>query len=568
LLSAISALLLYLLESWKLCGACLRKLPAKTALKRTDNEIKALFFTLRSARDVASLLEITTQKLAYFAYRKRIYKTFEIPKRRGGTRTIAAPNNGLKILQMKLNHVLRLIYEPGQVVHGFTLNRSIVTNAQSHTKRRFVLNIDLKDFFGSIHFGRVRGMLMARPYYVGPAAATFIAQLCTLDGILPQGAPTSPIITNMICGRLDSNLKALAAKYRCRYTRYADDITISASLRSFPEALARIENSEGVRKIILGDDLLSVINGNGFAINNDKVRLLLPVERQEVTGLVTNRFPNVPRSYIRQLYGLLHAWRKYGGDATANEFFKSHDSKRRSGNAHLLTKVVWGRIDFVGRVRGKDDPIYRKLLIAFANLNPSYEIKVPDDIDTDFKVIRKALWVAESDSTQGTAFLLNGYGMATCAHILGEGNLLIYSPQDPTKRYPVKSWLKDDERDVAFLEVDGIPKLKELRIGDSTQLKLHDPITLLGFPEHSKGDHGIVTRGEVTAERRIRSGQNRILISSSIVAGNSGGPVLNSRNQVIGIAATGADKFESTTATSNYGVIPIETLIDFYKEIH
>jgi RNA-directed DNA polymerase len=546
----------------------LKILSPKVALKATDAEIMARFAALSSTRDVATLLEVTPKKLAYYAYRNRTYKTFEIKKRRGGMRVISAPANNLKLIQMKINYVLRLVYRTKGAVHGFAIGKSIVTNAAAHTKRHYILNIDLKDFFGSINFGRVRGMFMARPYSLGNGAATILAQLCTFNGVLPQGAPSSPIVTNMICGRLDSEIKKLAATYRCRYTRYADDITLSASLRSFPEALARLDTKETGPKCVVGEELTKVVKSNGFEVNPEKVRLLLPSQRQEVTGLVTNRFPNIPRAYIRQLGGLLHAWEIHGPDATANEFFKKHDPKCRVGaSADLMRRVVRGKIDFVGRVRGIDDPVYRKLLLAFSVLNPECNIHIADDIDTHFEVIRRALWVLEGPSTQGTAFMLEGCGLVTCAHVLGEEGLFLYSPSAPLLRYPVTGSRHDGDRDLAVLEAAGIPKYKELRVGDSTKLRLHDPITLMGFPEQTKGDQSIVHRGEVTSERRIRLGQARILISAPIVGGNSGGPVLDSRNRVIGIAATGADKFENTTATSNFGVIPVETLLDFCNEI-
>lgn len=360
----------------------MRNLPPKLALKRTDDQIKARFATLKTSYDVADILELPAQKVMYYAYKNRAYATFDIPKRRGGVRTISAPANNLKIIQMNLNRVLRLAYRTRAVVHGFALGKSIVTNAASHVRRRYVLNVDIRDFFGSINFGRVRGMLMAPPYSLGSGAATVIAQLCTFNGVLPQGAPTSPIITNMICGRLDSELITLALTHHCRYTRYADDITFSAATRSFPEALARFETSAANSRTVVGDELQKVIKSNGFEINVDKVRLQLPKERQEVTGLVTNRFANVPRPYVRHLRGLLHAWEKYGADRTADEFFKNHDSKRRgSGDAELLRRVARGKIEFVGRVRGADDPIYLKLLSSFAKLNPSCEIEIPDEID-------------------------------------------------------------------------------------------------------------------------------------------------------------------------------------------
>jgi diguanylate cyclase (GGDEF)-like protein len=117
-------------------------------------------------------------------------------------------------------------------------------------------------------------------------------------------------------------------------------------------------------------------------VNPDKVRLSSQRERQEVTGLISNRFPNVHRSYVRQLRGLRHAWERYGVDAAAKEFFTQYDTKvRTGGSTTLLKKVVLGKIAFVGRVRGGDDPIYLKLLAAFAKLNPEFKIQIPEGAD-------------------------------------------------------------------------------------------------------------------------------------------------------------------------------------------
>ena len=518
--------------------------------------MKQRFGSLSSLADLALLLEIPAKTLAYYAYKNRAYIKFEIPKRRSGTRTISAPANKLKIIQQKLNHVLRLIYRTRTVVHGFALGRSIVTNASSHTKSRYVLNVDLKDFFGAVNFGRLRGMLMAQPYSVGATAATMIAQLCTCDDKLPQGAPTSPILTNMICGRLDSQLKQLAITYRCNYTRYADDITFSTSLRSFPAALAEIIGTTATT--VIGAELLVTIEANGFEVNPDKVRLQQWRQRQEVTGLVANKFPNVARSYIRQLRAIMYAWKKFGAENTAKDFFTKHYHKSSSGDADKLRRVIRGRIEFVGQVRGKDDPIFRRLLLDFGILNPAYGIEVGDDIDTDFRTIKTALWVYESESTQGTAFMLEQYGLVTCAHVLGEQHC-VYKAMEPLKKYKATVVRQDIDVDLALLQPEGVPKGKQLKVGESNKLKTQDPITLLGFPEHHKGDEGVVIRGHVTG-RRTRLGQERILISPPIVSGNSGGPVLDSRNRVIGVAATGPDKFENITKTVDYGVIPVESL--------
>jgi RNA-directed DNA polymerase len=174
-------------------------------LQATDDELRAKFAALHSRGDVADLLEVSVKRLAFHLYKvpaTKRYATFEVPKRSGGRRTISAPISALKILQRKLAHVFSLIYEPKAATHGFVPARSIVTNAQRHIKAKFVLNVDLKDLFPSINFGRVRGLLMAVPYGLYHGCATILAQLCCNDNALPQGAPTSPAVSNMICARL------------------------------------------------------------------------------------------------------------------------------------------------------------------------------------------------------------------------------------------------------------------------------------------------------------------------------------------------------------------------------
>src|SRR5690606_8958560 len=131
---------------------------------------------------------------------------------------LSIPTESLKIIQQKLNQVLQLVYKPKLSTHGFVNNRSIVTNADAHIKKkkhRYILNVDIKDFFPSINFGRVRGMFMAPPYNQPEHVATVLAQICCSNNELPQGAPTSPIVSNMICAQMDSQLQQLAKPHRC-----------------------------------------------------------------------------------------------------------------------------------------------------------------------------------------------------------------------------------------------------------------------------------------------------------------------------------------------------------------
>lgn len=150
-----------------------------------------------------------------------MYRTFHFNKKKGGQRQIDSPDKILRAVQKKLAYVLNLLYIPKPSVYGFIKNRNILENAKKHEKQKLILNIDLKDFFHQIHFGRIRGLFLKPPYEIGEKSATVIAQIACLNGKLPQG---SPILTNIVCSSLDSQLIKFAKENSIHYTRYADDI--------------------------------------------------------------------------------------------------------------------------------------------------------------------------------------------------------------------------------------------------------------------------------------------------------------------------------------------------------
>ena len=349
------------------------RLPLSHRLSGTPEGLKQRFLSLETPQDVADLLEVGLDRLHYHIYvvpRKSRYTMFEIPKKRGGTRTISAPATALKIIQQKVNEVLLHVYSGKPSVHSFVPSRSILTNARVHTGRKNVLNVDLKDFYPSINFGRVRGMFMGPPYKLNSTVATVLAQICCFNNQLPQGAPSSPIVSNMICAKMDSQLQSLARQNRCHYTRYADDITFSTNLRDFPPNLATISD---LGQAETGVELKRVIAENGFEVNTSKVRLLHRNRRQEVTGLVVNEFPNIRRKLVRQIRAMLHAWEKFGLEAAEEEFLSHYDRKHRSPQKDppSFKRVVKGKIDFLGMVRGKDDAIYLALRRWLGALDPS-----------------------------------------------------------------------------------------------------------------------------------------------------------------------------------------------------
>lgn len=268
---------------------------------------------LKNRADFADFLGIPLKKLTYLLYVKKpenCYSTFEIPKKNGDLRKISAPNDALSSIQRNLSVELskrqKEIWEEKNIrpniSHAFEKDKGIISNARVHRNKRFVLNLDLENFFGSIHFGRVRGFFMKnRDYKVPTEVATIIAQLCCFQGSLPQGAPSSPIITNLVCQIFDFHVLKLAKKYKLDYTRYADDLTFSTNDTKFLQL-----------KDSFLEDLEVVIQKNGFKINKSKTRLSYRSSKQKVTGLVVNKKLNVDRNYCRETKAMAYNLYKTG----------------------------------------------------------------------------------------------------------------------------------------------------------------------------------------------------------------------------------------------------------------
>lgn len=265
------------------------------------------FKDIQSRNDLADFLKIPRKKLTYILYvikADSYYTSFKIPKRNGESRIICAPHNDLKNLQISLYNALfqyqeqlrNLMHSTTNVSHGFEKGKNIISNAKIHRNKRYVLNIDLKNFFESFHFGRVVGYFQKNKNFLLPReVAIIIAQITCYNGSLPQGAPTSPIITNLIFQIVDMQILKIAKKYKLDYTRYADDLTFSTNNSNF---------------LNLKEDFLSeistLISKSGFSINQKKTRLLYKDSRQEVTGLIVNKKINVSRAYVRKTRAMAH----------------------------------------------------------------------------------------------------------------------------------------------------------------------------------------------------------------------------------------------------------------------
>lgn len=221
------------------------------------------------------------------------YREFTIPKRAGGSRRIAAPAPDLKQLQRRILQRLLSRLKAHQSATGFERGRSIVTNALVHARKPVVVRMDIKDFFGSTSAKRVEAYFRAVGW--SGEAARLLTRLSTHEGSLPQGAPTSPRLSNLVNVRLDARLSALARKLGAAYTRYADDITFSFSAEDRSAIGAAIVTT----KRVLADE--------GYALHQKrKLHIRRRHQQQLVTGLVVNDRPRLPRSTRRWLRAVEH----------------------------------------------------------------------------------------------------------------------------------------------------------------------------------------------------------------------------------------------------------------------
>lgn len=305
----------------------------------------------------------------YSAPNCNLYKQFQIRKKNGGFRLISAPKDySFKMMLHYVNEILKAIYTPSIFANGFVEDRSVVDNAMVHQGMNYIFNTDLKDFFPSIHRHRVCERLKCKPQNLNPEIAEVLSRLCSMMGgipgkgtvpyILPQGAPTSPILSNMVCDKLDRRLGGLAKRFNLNYSRYADDITFSSMHNVYQE-------DSTFRK-----RLSDIIETEGFAINKSKTRLQKRGSRQEVTGLVVNSKVNVSQRYVRDIRNILYIWDKYGYNTAYGRFFvkykqdKGHIKKGIPG----LSEVIRGKLLYLKMVKGEDDSTYRRLYAKYTSL--------------------------------------------------------------------------------------------------------------------------------------------------------------------------------------------------------
>ncbi|MCG3879368.1 RNA-directed DNA polymerase [Psychrobacter sp. Ps6] len=278
---------------------------------------------------LADAVNLSVPQLKALCYQREVatnipYTHFTINKRNGTPRQIWSPIPRLKFVQRWiLENILNNLTTHG-AAHGFVRGKSIVTNAAVHSNSALLIKLDVKDFFPSVHWRRVKGVFRHAGY--PEQIATLLALLCTesprqmvqqngktyyvalSDRALPQGAPTSPALTNIVCLNLDRRLTGLADKMGLRYSRYADDLTFSlpANSTSTENATQPSDHNQLIGQLL--GSVHKILREEGFILNGDKTRIIRMGNQHTVTGMVVNGegVPRVPRKIKRMLRAALH----------------------------------------------------------------------------------------------------------------------------------------------------------------------------------------------------------------------------------------------------------------------
>ena len=291
------------------------------------------------------------------------YKVFEIKKKSGGKRVIAAPAISLKTLQTAL---LRLLGEEevSFVSTGFRKGKSIKDNAIPHVNKKIVVNIDIKEFFSSTTFNQIVNLTKKfKTFNLSENAANLFSEICCYKGTLPTGAPTSPILSNLILKEFDFIILSFCKKNKITYTRYADDLTFSG-------------NDNSVLSIIRFSE--TILNNFGYDLEKKKTNIFRKGRRQVVTGIVVNKKINIARATRRKLRAAIHGFQTINSKPTASKKLSANKIqdiktlKEPTWNGKKLSLAeLKGHIAFNNMI----NPISTKSMIEKFNAIPSNPIK-------------------------------------------------------------------------------------------------------------------------------------------------------------------------------------------------
>ena len=526
-----------------------------------------MHFEINTIEDLCTYINVYPNFLRYVLFvKKNKYKPFLIPKKDGNYRCIDAPCDELKYIQRQLLKFLENNYKFLDYQHGFIKGKSCVSNAKCHINKRFVLNGDIKDFFNQIHFGRVRGLFMNQPFNYSNRVATIIAKIVCYDKKLPQGAPTSPIISNMICYTMDKQLNYIAKRNNCKYTRYADDITFSTDAETFPKEIAELKGD----KIYFSEKIVKIVNGGypkGFEFNSNKTKLYKRYVRQEVTGIVVNKKTNVNSEYIKNIRAILHNITVKGFidsyEKTFNIKIKNEESAKRK-----LFNFLAGKISYLKMVKGDTDNLYIKYAGEFNKAFKTKTFDITEEVRIQ-KYASKRCYVIECGLSYGSGFSIEKDQVCTSTHVLlNDMNFpsFIHSKENHKydEQFPIigdripltnikhqdlkndkyifdyKITKEDYENDIISLPVS-INNKNKLTVARK-RVQLGETVYMTGYPAFNGFDNSPlhIIKTKVIGENTFFD-RKLINTDKSPKHGMSGGPVFNTSKEVVGIVYAGFD---------------------------
>lgn len=520
----------------------------------TMEKITSDFLSIKTYEDLIKIFKLNGKTLNYYISESvcnKSYTSFTIKKKNGGERIIEAPCKQLKYIQKTLATILQDIYIPKKSVHGYVKKHSIITNSEVHVNKRIVINIDIKDFFSSIHFGRVMGLFQKEPFNFSKEIAKMLARLVCYKGRLPQGAPSSPIISNFIARGLDNDLIKLTSQNKLLYTRYCDDITISSKSNKL---FTNILTSEGK----LGKDIEEIFKKHSFIINPDKTSVKYQKNRQMVTGLVVNQKVNILNKKYRKTRNIFYYTWLHGIEAGAikNSFQKSDGSVDKI----KFLKFLRGTVEYYKMVLGIYSSKYQLIANYYNEITTEKAFLIPETFDT---MINNYVFVTEliknqskesSQIYQGTAFYCRGIGLVSCLHNFWDiikpldkkeldediNRAKVFLPRSRTYSVKVKKVFFEQDiiiLDVLYYNTQGGFELEESNTAFTSEKSF---FTAVGYPEYSETSSSlsIIRNIQVEQPRNLR-GQKICVIDKPLYTGASGGPVFDKNNKVVGVISRG-----------------------------
>lgn len=446
-------------------------------------------------------------------------------------RIIHIPRPEYKVLLNKIKNDIEEIYKPGDFVVGFVKDKSIIDGAKKHINKDIVINIDIKDYFHSINFGRVRGLFKSKPFNFNNYIATLLANIVTFDDQLPMGSPTSPIISNMITWSLDYDLYNYLNKHGFTYTRYADDITFSSNnLVKIPKGIIK-DNDVGFR-------IKNIIEKQGFKINEKKTRLSNKYMNQSVTNVKVNTKLNVQSKFKYNLRASLHNVRE-------SEDLKYINDKKSE---------IRGKLNYLSMVKGKEDYTFLKYAKEYNELYGVNHFNCDLVIPLESYIEDRILVITKDEESNGTGFIVNYkncYYLVTATHVILDkdffhyfyhGDKTIFAP-------PLKFNNFNKTEDIIAFKINekNVKKVgkhfKSFKLTDKDHLELEVEITLAGYEEYyDKTEKHVQINGtQITSRQTVDEKKGRYQLKQNIIRhGMSGGPVLDRKTrEIVGVVYYG-----------------------------